>query len=425
MGITTLQLFGTAVLFVVLLQLSTTLFVSLRELRYRNEQHRRSLELLSAQIERVRAQRQHEERVAELSWQGFRKLEVRRKTVEGKSGICSFEFVPHDGKPLPPYLPGQYLTFQLTIPGRPAPTVRCYSLSDCFREATNSYRVTIKKALPPLSNLDAPPGLASSYFHDQVQEGDILDVKAPAGNFVLDLARDVPVVLLAGGVGLTPLLSMLNAIVESGSKRETWFFYGVRNAAEHIMQEHFDRIRRECQNVHIRICYGKADAGEVEAGRCDHVGFVSIDLLKQELPSNDFEFYLCGPPPMMSMLTQGLADWGVPAERIKFEAFGPASVKSVKPISEKKESQPSAAEIRFSKTGKTVPWNDEAGSLLDLAEANGIDIQSGCRAGSCGTCKVAVRKGEVDYRQAPDTDCEPGSCLACIAVPKGDLTLDA
>ncbi len=336
--------------------------------------------------------------------------------------ICSFRLIPHDGKPLPMFQPGQYLTFQLRIPEVEKPTIRCYSLSDCSHP--DHYRVTIKRVPPPRDRPDLRGGLSSSFFHDQVLEGDILDVQAPRGGFCLDLEKETPVVLIGGGIGVTPVLSMLNAIVGSGSKRETWFFYGVRNRAEHVMREHLNRIARENENVCINICYSAPDSGDI-AGRDDiHGERVTVELLKRVLPSNNFEFFVCGPPAMMTQLTEDLKAWGVPEARIHYEAFGPATVKRVTraavPVT-----NGAGLKVTFARSGVECAWDPAAASLLDFASAKGVRIDSGCRAGNCGTCVTAVRAGQFSYRIQPGAPVSPGTCLTCISIPKGDLVLDA
>lgn len=425
MTMSPLEIVGVLIGTVVLARVLILLRVSFDQYRNQNAQHELSRKLLSERVALAGLRRRRTQQLSEHSWQGYRKFEVRRKVHEGESGICSFELFPHDQRPLPPYQPGQFLTFTLDIAGQTKPTVRCYSLSDCYREGTDHYRVSIKKALPPLDNPDAPPGLASTYFHQDVQEGDILDVKAPAGTFVLDTEQQIPVVLIAGGVGLTPLLSMLNAIVERAAQRETWLFYGVRDHTERIMTEHFDAIRREFHNVHIRICYSHANSDELQGHDDVHLERISAALLKRELPSSNFTYYICGPPPMMRALTQGLKAWGVRKEDIKTEAFGSASVTKTDSSEEMADTQTTAFAIKFSRSQKTAEWNPTVGSLLELAHAHGVHIDCGCRAGSCGSCRVAIRKGEVEYVQKPDADVEAGTCLACIAVPKGNMVIDA
>lgn len=340
------------------------------------------------------------------------------------SDVVSFYLAPHDGKPLPPFLPGQYLTFQLRIPGIDKPTIRCYSLSDCAHP--NYYRVTIKRAPPPKDRPELPCGLVSNFFQDQVREGDILDVQAPRGGFFLDILKENPVVLIGGGIGLTPVLSMLNAIVASGSKRETWFFFGVRNRVEHFMKEHLERIAREHDHVRIHVCYSDPAADDLEGRDYHHRERVTVDLLRRLLPSNNYEYYVCGPPPMMNQITKELEAWGVPEAHIHYEAFGPATVKKVTHRSEE-IAAPGApvVKVTFARSGKDFPWDSKASSLLEFAEGQGIRIDAGCRAGNCGTCLTAVRSGQFAYTIEPGAPAEPGTCLTCVSVPKGDLVLDA
>ncbi|MGH6719327.1 MAG: 2Fe-2S iron-sulfur cluster-binding protein [Alphaproteobacteria bacterium] len=382
--------------------------------------------LLRANVDLVMERRRLEARRTEGSWNGFRKLQIARKQQEG-GGICSFYLQPHDRKPLPPFRPGQYLTFQLHVPGQPKPVIRCYSLSDSPNNP-DYYRVSIKKLTPPRDKPDAPPGLSSSFFHDRLDEGDIVDVKAPGGHFFLDTTKSRPVVLIGGGIGLTPVLSMLNAICESGAKRETWLFYGCRNGADHIMRDHFDRIRKEHDNVRLHICYSDPRPDKDVAGRdYDHGGRVTVDLCKSLLPSSNYEYYLCGPPPFMESLVGGLEAWGVPEADIRFEAFGPATVKRTPTVQHAtaEAAAMSGLEVTFAKSGKSLAWSAASASLLDFAEEHGVAIDFGCRAGNCGTCLTAIKAGEVSYVNPPGASPEAGSCLTCISVPKTNLTLDA
>lgn len=145
----------------------------------------------------------------------------------------------------------------------------------------------------------------------------------------------------------------------------------------------------------------------------------------QLLPSNNYDFYLCGPGPMMQDLTEGLKEWGVPEKNVHYETFGPSSVKKIAAVVAPGAAAPTGYAIQFKKSGKTINWCGDQTSILDLAEANGITIPSGCRAGSCGTCQVAVLAGEVDYVEKSDFQTDPGTRLTCIGAPKSDLVLDA
>jgi uncharacterized protein len=360
----------------------------------------------------------------QAAWSGFRKFRVEGKVLEAES-CCSFYLAPHDGRPLPPYLPGQYLTFRLQIPGESREVTRCYSLSDS-PDHPDYYRVTIKRIAPPANSPDTPAGMVSSHFHDRIQVGDILDVKAPSGHFHLDIESRTPVVLIGGGIGVTPALSMLNYLVSAPGKREVWFFYGVRNGREHILKDYLQEIAEANPHIHMVACYSDPLPTDRKDADYHFAERVSVDLFKRLLKVNNFDFYICGPAPMMESLTKGLSEWGVPDERIRFEAFGPASIRKIAQSDASISVEQGGLEVSFVRSNKTVMWSPGAGTLLELAEAHGIRIDSGCRAGSCGTCVTAVRDGKVDYLGGnPDFDIEKGSCLACIAVPKGALSLDA
>jgi hypothetical protein len=379
---------------------------------------RARLDLIAAPVAKIANEK------GQAAWSGFRKFRVDGKVLEAES-CCSFYLAPHDGRPLPAYLPGQYLTFRLQIPGQTREITRCYSLSDS-PDHTDYYRVTIKRIPPPPSVAEAPAGLVSSHFHDRIQVGDILDVKAPSGHFHLDVNSRTPVVLVGGGIGVTPALSMLNYLVSAPGRREVWFFYGVRNGREHMVKDYLREIAEQHPHIHIVPCYSDPLPAEKAMEDYQFGERVSVDLFKRVLEVNNFEFYICGPPPMMESLTKGLAEWGVPEEHIHFEAFGPASVRKVAKAEIAAAENAPGVEVNFVRSNKTVVWSSGAGSLLELAEAHGIRIDSGCRAGSCGTCVTAIRDGKVDYLSGkPDYDIEKGSCLACVAVPTGALSLDA
>lgn len=384
------------------------------------------LELFRARAKIVLDRAAAERERSELSWNGKRKFEVVRREIENPAGdICSFYLAPHDKRPIPPFRPGQFLTFELPIPGQPGPTVRCYSLSDSPLNR-DFYRVSIKKLGPPPKQPDAPPGLSSNFFHNNLKEGEIVEVMAPAGEFFLNEESERPVVLIGGGVGLTPVVSMLNSIVASGSRREVWFFYGVRNRNEHAMYDHLKQIAKDNDNVHVVVCYSQPSETCREGIDYDRKGFVSVDLIKSMVASNNYEFYICGPPPMMEMITQHLEEWGVPESDINFEAFGPATVKKTQePASEAEAGAAQAIKVVFSRSNKTVQWGSGAETLLELGEANGIRMNCGCRSGSCGTCLTALKQGEVEYIYRPGKQPEAGSCLTCISRPKADIVLDA
>jgi len=186
------------------------------------------------------------------------------------------------------------------------------------------------------------------------------------------------------------------------------------------------KLASDHNNIHVHICASRPNTDEVKGRDYQHEGRVSIELLKELLPSNNFEYYLCGNGAFMKSITDGLAAWGVPEKDVYFEAFGPATVKKKTAASTPAETVfLSKLEVTFSRTGKTVRWEQSAVNLLDFAREQNVRIDSGCCAGSCGSCLVAIKSGSVDYLKPPDAEPEAGACLACICRPKGNLVLDA
>jgi len=419
------QLSGALFVGLVTVWMAVALVGAIRQVR--GDARRRKFELaqLQTKLEILRDVRRRRASAPE-PWSGLRKFVVRQKVAEC-DGICSFYLAPHDGRPLPEFKPGQYLTFQLKVPGRPKPVTRCYSLSEAPRP--DYYRVSIKRvpaAVPENAGMTA--GVGSGFFHDQVREGDILDVKAPAGHFCLDASHERPLVLIGGGIGVTPVLSMLNALVRTPVEREIWFIYALRNGSEHLQPGHLQTLAKENPNIHVHICYSQPRPADVQGRDFHHAGRLDVEFLKKLLPSNNYDFLICGPGPMMETLTKGLSDWGVPDTSVFFEAFGPASIKrAAKPADKAGEIlQPEARiEVTFAKSGRTLVWDGSAPSLLEFAEQHGVPMDSGCRAGNCGSCVVAVKAGGVDYLAGHGASAEPGTCLACVCKPREKLVIDA
>ncbi len=353
-------------------------------------------------------------------WHGLRSFRVTQRVVESTdASVCSFHLVPEDDQPLPAFHPGQFLTFELDMPEGER-LIRCYSLSDAPR--ADHYRVSIKR-LPAPPGKQVPPGRSSNHFHDRIAVGSTLHVRAPGGHFYLEPGT-APVVLIAGGIGITPLMSMLEWSLEHQPEREIWLFYGVRNGHELAMRQRLESQASRYANFHLHLCFSDPQPGETAGRDYHHAGRVSLDLLRRLLPLKPFHFYICGPGPMMATMVEGLEDWGVPDAHIHFEAFGPASVKR-RQIEAPETAEEPAVMVTFARSGKQVPWRRAAGNLLDFAEQEGINVDSSCRGGACGTCRTTISAGEVVYHQPPDYDPEPGTCLLCVCTPKTNVTLEA
>lgn len=423
-----MQILGSILVSLVGFRLLQSIFGSFQTQIIAKESRRKALMLLDEQIAATQAlhrQRENEQQ----HWNGYRKFRVERKVLEAEN-ICSLYLIPHDEKKLPHYRPGQFLTFRFNLPepetGTLKPVVRCYSLSDAPR--SDYYRITVKRVPPPPGS-NVPAGRISNYFHDQVKEGDILDIQAPRGEFAIDPHDTSPVVLIGGGVGITPLLSMINTVLESDSTRDVWLFYGVRCGREHAMREHLQQLDEAHENFHLSVYYSCPDDSDQAAGTYHHAGHVDVGLIRDALKVCNFDYYICGPPPMMESLVPALKDWGVPKEKIHTEAFGPATVhKAAKPVvvpGDEDESDQAQVTIQFSRSGVKLNWDSAKENLLEFALSQGINIDCGCRAGSCGSCEVAVKQGRVGYTIEPGAELGEGSCLTCIGYPETDLVIDA
>lgn len=410
----------------IVLQLATYLGIVF----WRHWQGYQALQDTAADLNLPLSQATPGESVIPAAWAGWRGFRVERKVYEDAArSICSFYLVPEDGQALPPFHPGQFLTFGLDIPGDQGGNeriIRCYSLSDSPRP--DCYRVSIKRVPAPAGS-DLPAGRSSEFFHEQIGIGSSLQVRAPSGHFYLEHGA-YPVVLIGGGIGITPMLSMLNWSLKEQPEREIWLFYGVRQGQELVMKTQLDALAAAHPKFHLRICCSNPQTDEVNGRDYHHHGRIDLALLRLELALKPYHFYICGPTPLMESLVPALDDWGVPDSHIHFEAFGPASIKRRNANATDLPIAPSEVAsgdivVNFARSGKKLAWQAGAGNLLEFAEANGISVSSGCRAGGCGTCQTTIQAGEVAYHQAPDFDPEPGSCLLCMCAPKTNLTLEA
>lgn len=405
---------------------SLQLLLALRSLFGRSS-HRAQLdgtrvELLEKTTMRIGAPAGRTPDAQPLTWLGKRKFQVAMRMYENANReVCSFYLVPSDMRPIPSFCPGQFLTFELPGSDRGLMIVRSYSLSHSPTERDH-YRISVRKLVAADGS---PPGLASGYFHDHLQKGDIVETYAPAGEFCLSQDSDRPVVLIAGGVGLTPLLSMLNWLIATRANRQIWLFYGVRNKADHAMYDHLARLRKEYPNVSMFIAYSRPG----QACRCgvdyNVDGHITIELLQSVLTASNYEFYLCGPPAMMSTMRNDLAEWGVPDEDVRFEAFQPPSGRSdlrLDPLEDQGVLE--SFQVKFARSGRVIQWSESADTLLELAEASGVPVRCSCRAGNCGTCLTALRQGTIEYVRPPSREHVDGFCLPCIARPRSDLVID-
>jgi ferredoxin-NADP reductase/phenylpropionate dioxygenase-like ring-hydroxylating dioxygenase large terminal subunit len=358
-------------------------------------------------------------------------LEVAKVERES-SAISSFYLRRVDHNNLTPWEPGQFLPIRVKIPGHAEPVLRTYTLSTCANP--DFYRLSIRRM---------DPGLVSSFLHDNAKPGFRIDAMTPRGKFFLDQSTERPVVLLSGGVGLTPMIAITEHIVAEGKRtgkfRPLHFIHGTHNGEVHAFGNHIKELASQHPAMKVHYRYSKPTDQDKLGVTHDANGQVTIDVLRSLLAFDDYDFYLCGPPPFMASLYTGLIGIGVKPERIHYESFGPGTV--LKPEITPHVTQPGGsaaggvARVRFARSGQDAVWEPGKGTLLELAEAAGLAPAFGCRSGICGTCKTKVRDGAVDYLEEPLADRGSDEVLLCCSTPRQarghqqdshepDLTLD-
>jgi uncharacterized protein len=349
---------------------------------------------------------------ASLGWKDWRNFIVVRKVKESEE-ITSFYLKPQDMGELPGFQPGQFLTLKLEIPGQVQPVTRTYSLSN-FPEPADHYRISVKRELAP-KGADVLPGLASNYLHDQVHPGDLLVCKPPGGRFTLDLQQTRPVVLISNGVGITPMLAMAAACCRLKPNRPVWFVHGARNGQFHAFEDEILALAQGSANLQVHFAYSQPRPED--QGHYHSNGYVSVELLQQFVEQGS-DFFLCGSPSFMQSLRDGLQGWGVDRSRVFYESFSRPVATSEKQVNASLMVPAiNQAEVGFSQSGQTFTWTNADGTLLEFAEAHGLEPDFSCRAGICGTCMCKLAAGEVTYEQAPTAAIETGSVLICIAKP--------
>lgn len=365
---------------------------------------------------------------------GFRRLRVNARRRESAS-IVSFELVSADGCALPPFVAGQFVTLRLPLPSGEK-LLRTYSLSGDPAD-TARWRISVKREPAPPGRDDVPAGRGSSYLHEAVQVDDELEVAGPTGAFVCgdDTAR--PVVLMSGGVGLTPLVSMLHRLraMEGARERRVYFIHACENGEVHAFGPEVEAVAAACPNVQVHVCYRQPRAQDRLARRFHSEGLITREALQGLLPLDDYEVYLCGPPAFMQANWRLLRGLGVARERIHYEFFGPATVleADVEPVPAQQASSEMAEReakmdvdatiVKFHPHAAPVAWDARCESLLDFAEQQGYAVPFSCRIGICNTCVTPLAEGSVEYATEPLDPPPEGAVLLCCARPSGNVTL--
>lgn len=247
---------------------------------------------------------------AEGGWSGWRDFRIV-EVIPESSVIRSFILHPVDGGPVMAHKAGQYLTFWFEIPGHP-PVKRNYSISSAVDG--KGYRISVKRE---------PMGLASGWLHEQLA-GTVLKVAAPAGEFVLADQPQRPVVLLSGGVGLTPMVAMLETLVAQNAQVPVHYIHGTHDRNTHAMRDHVRGLAAGRDDIRITDFHQTPLPGEAAGRDYDMEGLITEEWLLENTPSAQADYYICGPRPFLRAAVLALSLAGVASDRIHYEFFGPA-----------------------------------------------------------------------------------------------------
>ncbi|MGE4430441.1 MAG: NO-inducible flavohemoprotein [Sphingobium sp.] len=252
-----------------------------------------------------------EQKEAAGGWNGWRDFRVE-EVIRESSVISSFILRPVDGAAVMEHKPGQYLTFWFEIPGQP-PIKRNYSISGAANGET--YRISVKRE---------PHGIVSGWLHDKAVAGTVLKVAPPAGEFFLADSPERPVVLLSGGVGLTPMVAMLEAIAADHPALPTWYIHGTHDRETHAMRDHVRALAAKGKAISVVDFHQTPLTGEVAGQDYDHAGIITDEWLIANTPIEDADYYICGPRPFLRAAVSALSLAGVQSDHIHYEFFGPA-----------------------------------------------------------------------------------------------------
>lgn len=354
--------------------------------------------------------------------------------MQESKAVISFYLEAVDGAPLPPYQPGQHLLFKLNLPGSEIPLFRHYSFSEAYRP--DYYRISVKKE----SIAGSLPGSCSCFLHDSVSEGDIVEGRGPLGSFVLDGGND-PVVLIAGGIGITPLLSMAKSLPTLYPGREAFLYYGVNGKEEHSFREELNGLIRAYPRLQVFTFYNQVQGSDRQGGDYQFEGLITARQILQHTGRTDIAHYICGPSAMMQALREEFTLLGVSEKKVHSESFvtelridtaesetemvSEAAAPPVAPQQKSDSATAAAWKIRFAGSDRALDWDSRFRSILEFAEANDVEISSGCLFGDCGTCMTTLISGEVKYTHPTMVEPDPGTCLPCSCVPTSDIVLDA
>jgi len=309
---------------------------------------------------------------------------------------------------------GQFVPIRVSIDGKPH--IRCYSISSS-PDARGFFEISVRRQ-----------GLVSGTLHATLRPGTLASVGRPAGRFVYPEGDARPLTLIAGGIGITPLLAMFRHGVSADPSRPMTLLYSARREQDLAFLPELQLIVERHPQARSAITLTQ-DAGTGRWGR----GRIDAELLRTHVHEPGLTlFYICGPPSMIAEMRTMLRDLSVPDDQIRSEEFKTAAaatlVNHASPAAAMTRTggTPGRARVTFAMSGRTVDASASM-TLLELAESHGIEIPSSCRSGVCQSCRTQVTSGDVDCRSdvIEMTDRAQGFVLPCVSWVCGDCTLEA
>lgn len=333
-------------------------------------------------------------------------------------GVKTFRFTNPGGGDVPfIHLPGQFVNVDAEIEGKSVK--RSYTIASSPTQR-RYIELTIKRE---------EKGAMSRYMHDRLKVGDEVSVAGPAGFFTFTGAEAKDVVLIAGGVGITPMMSVLRYLADCDWPGDIFFIYGCRTTNDFIFADELAYLQKRLPNLQVVATMTRTQGSPWTGAR----GRITRSLIEEAIPNvAGRRVHLCGPPVMMGFVKGILRELGTPPEQIKTEAFGPSEpvqrrATEVAAALAKARELPAQATVRFARSAKSAPLPADT-TILDVADSIGVVIDSACRSGTCGTCKVKLLSGSVtmavkDALSAAEE--RSGVILACQAKSAGDVAIDA
>jgi anaerobic selenocysteine-containing dehydrogenase/ferredoxin-NADP reductase len=347
-------------------------------------------------------------------WSGYRQFRVTDLRHKAH-GVLGVHFEPIDGGELPDFRPGQHIEIQAPIGSELVS--RTYSLTGPACMANRkSYSIAVRHQKGVSADNIPFEGRMSSHIHRDLRVGDLIEAKAPSGRFVVPRVSPQPLILLAGGIGITPFINLLESL-PNDDPLEIWLYYANQNSRTHAFRE---RIREHCArlpNLTVVNHYVRPVATDRLGVDYQSQERITANIVSDDLIARRARVYMCGPLPMMDSFEQGLVARGVPKFDIFREIF--RSPTGLLPDDGR------TFKVTFASSRKEpAVWSAADGPLLSFGESLGVALPSGCRVGQCESCEVRVVSGKVAHLHGTEPD-DPLACLTCQAIPIEDVVLDA